>query len=832
MVDSSADEKNEDGKLDVVEVKPVHPIIEKATKISHFCLNNSKFTAGMTVMTIWALFGDDFKWSFTGPDADGAFDAIAFIALLMFGTELTMSCLAKPNYYNSFYFWLDVVSTVSLVPDITFLWKLILGEDDESGAESAQALKAGRASRAGTKASRIIRIVRLVRMVRIVKLYKMHGAKEVEQTSTIEPSKVGKKLTEMTTRRLICMILAMVLVLPFMYKSNLANGKDPSDEDYLQNGLWNLHLVPQGYNESLKASGNHVADVTFRRQIEHYAQKLSMTQGPLLYLSVCPPPDKDDKLGCYTHWEDKTIRQWVNQRQNGAEMYSNFAQIFEDYRTEEVGIAQFETCYDGDVKTTKERTGCTSTAVVSIRHATRQESGLNIVKTCFIMILLTGGAIFFSKDAQLFVIGPIERMMELVKKLADNPLESATMDKSSYLDDETNVRNEGYETALLESTLERVGLLLQIGFGAAGAAIIGKNMASGSGKLNAMVPGKKITAIYGFCDIRQFTDTTECLQEEVMVYVNKLGNIVHSATHMYYGMANKNVGDAFLLSWKICDGELDGFTNFNDEAKEEQRLAANDAVRCPAMHPSSRAKRFITPSAMADSSIHAFLKCIIDLENENDTGCLAVYATYEAVLRRFGPGFRIKMGFGMHVGWAIEGAIGSELKIDATYLSPHVEMSDRLEAASKIFGAKLNISHWLVNLTSPSFKKLIRPVDCITVEGVPCPLTVYTYDVMNNKPKFGTQVFDEGTGLLKLTNWDDAEFVEIQNGLHPSFLPTYRRGWNAYFLGDWEAARGFLEEALVLKEKDGPTMFVLNVMEENKWMPPEDWKGHHKLDEF
>jgi hypothetical protein len=59
-----------------------------------------------------------------------------------------------------------------------------------------------------------------------------------------------------------------------------------------------------------------------------------------------------------------------------------------------------------------------------------------------------------------------------------------------------------------------VGQLLQIGFGAAGAEIIGKNINSGSGKLNAMVPGKKITSIYGFCDIRQFTDTTECLQEE------------------------------------------------------------------------------------------------------------------------------------------------------------------------------------------------------------------------------------------------------------------------------------------------------------------------------
>ena len=90
---------------------------------------------------------------------------------------------------------------------------------------------------------------------------------------------------------------------------------------------------------------------------------------------------------------------------------------------------------------------------------------------------------------------------------------------------------------------------MQVGFGAAGADIIRANMASGD--LNPMTTGKRITAIYMFCDIRSFTDTTECLQEEVMVYVNKIGHIMHGNTHKFFGMANKNVGDAFLLSWKV-----------------------------------------------------------------------------------------------------------------------------------------------------------------------------------------------------------------------------------------------------------------------------------------
>jgi class 3 adenylate cyclase len=50
------------------------------------------------------------------------------------------------------------------------------------------------------------------------------------------------------------------------------------------------------------------------------------------------------------------------------------------------------------------------------------------------------------------------------------------------------------------------------------------------------------------------------------------------------------------------------------------------------------------------------------------------------------------MGFGLHVGWAIEGAIGSFYKIDASYLSPNVNMASRLEAATKQFGVQLLIS--------------------------------------------------------------------------------------------------------------------------------------------
>ncbi len=36
-----------------------------------------------------------------------------------------------------------------------------------------------------------------------------------------------------------------------------------------------------------------------------------------------------------------------------------------------------------------------------------------------------------------------------------------------------------------------------------------------------------------------------------MVFVNTLAEIVHSCTDKYGGAANKNIGDAFLLVWKL-----------------------------------------------------------------------------------------------------------------------------------------------------------------------------------------------------------------------------------------------------------------------------------------
>jgi class 3 adenylate cyclase len=87
-------------------------------------------------------------------------------------------------------------------------------------------------------------------------------------------------------------------------------------------------------------------------------------------------------------------------------------------------------------------------------------------------------------------------------------------------------------------------------------------------------------------------------------------------------------------------------------------------------------------------SVISFLKIISSLKKSRK---LIKYKEHEGLNKRM-PNYSVKLGLGLHIGWAIEGAIGSYYKIDASYLSPNVNMASRLEAATKQYGVPLLIS--------------------------------------------------------------------------------------------------------------------------------------------
>ena len=93
----------------------------------------------------------------------------------------------------SFFFWLDFVSTVSMLPDIGWVWQAWTGGGGSGSAGNAAQL--AKTSRAG-RVTRVIRVIRLIRLIRIVKLYKQAKLAQQKQEEKQKADADKKKKRE------------------------------------------------------------------------------------------------------------------------------------------------------------------------------------------------------------------------------------------------------------------------------------------------------------------------------------------------------------------------------------------------------------------------------------------------------------------------------------------------------------------------------------------------------------------------------------------------------------------------------------------------------------
>lgn len=88
--------------------------------------NDSFFVICMTIVTLYALLGSDISVAFLSKKYDYIFDILSTLALVLFFVELLLNIYADKQYIFSFFFWLDLVSTLSLIMEIDFIFSPIL----------------------------------------------------------------------------------------------------------------------------------------------------------------------------------------------------------------------------------------------------------------------------------------------------------------------------------------------------------------------------------------------------------------------------------------------------------------------------------------------------------------------------------------------------------------------------------------------------------------------------------------------------------------------------------------------------------------------------------
>jgi hypothetical protein len=171
---------------------------------------------------------------------------------------------------------------------------------------------------------------------------------------------------------------------------------------------------------------------------------------------------------------------------------------------------------------------------------------------------------------------------------------------------------------------------------------------------------------------------------------------------------------------------------------------------------------------------------------------------------RLGAGVRevsLELFFGMDAGWAVEGAVGSSYKIDATYLSPHVNMASRMMSATKQYGLFLLLSQKVESLLSFNAQRSLRHIDTVTVKGSSIQQKIFTFDMKVRDDFFLYSKTDSQSDLdserYSPAIWDnDQDLCAMRNHISDEFLDAFNQGRDEYLAGkDWKKAIQLLKLA-------------------------------------
>ena len=476
---------------------------------------------------------------------------------------------------------------------------------------------------------------------------------------------------------------------------------------------------------------------------------------------------------------------------------------------------------------------------------------------------------------------------------AENPLSHATASNSKAsqnsagtLADQEELGN--YETEQLIQAIATIAELLRKCWGVAGAGIISTNLArTKDGKtvvFNPTVPGKSVYALFGFVAINDFSMQLRVLDRDVMRLINDVARVVHDEVYRWAlgnsGQCNKNLGSAFLMVFRIGD-----FLEVNEkQRKAEDVVFKRQPNRLAKARKRNARRRASSRHFTAGKTLQ--LASLPGIQTFADRALLGLLKSFAGIHRdkhlkgwqddfRLGAGvgaFKVNVIYGMDAGWAVEGAVGSEYKIDATYLSPHVNMASRMMSACKQYGVTVLLSQAVEELLSKTARSKLRHLDTVYVKGSSVEQRIYTYDARFDGADFflferSPEQADMEAEAYSSNIWEtDQDLRSMRQHVNDEFMEKFRRGVTKYLDGRWEEATELLLDAddlmlrTVIEEGyvdykaddfggllfdrnatsddimrirhefgDGPSKCLVHYMQRRKCVPPKDWHGVRAL---
>jgi hypothetical protein len=549
-----------------------------------------------------------------------------------------------------------------------------------------------------------------------------------------------------------------------------------------------------------------------------------------------------------------------------------------------------------------ESTGVRTKVFYNLSESVHRTAFNSFMLQLTMLLLIIASLGYLRRDARRYVIAPLRKMLKIVLRYAENPLAGApTNDDSTPLSElnmeelatnDTDMMDIGgrksklgsYETEQLITAVTKITDLLRKCWGVAGAGIISSNLARNKdGKntvvFNPIVPGKIVYAIFGFAGINDFSHLLRSLDKDVMTLINDVARVVHNEVYRWglgeSGQCNKNLGAAFLMVYRIGD---------SNEVREKKEQATN--VFFDKKKPIPNSKKGQIPKTKIDDELDNIqLASIPGISAFADRALLGLIKSFAGINREesikawendyrlgaFVKAFSVEMSVGMDAGWAVEGAVGSIYKIDATYLSPNVNMASRMMCATKQYKLAILVSHAVYEMLSPQAKKMMRHIDTVFVKGSKKKQQIYTFDARHQGVDFflnkrSNVNADKEADSYTPDIWNkDQDLREMRSHITKDFEKKYAAGLEQYLKGNFRDSVKLLKEAdeimienvvydgrlegvnavgdklldsnsndeevyhLRKEIGDGPCHTLVAYMEKENCEAPFDWKGVRQL---
>ena len=161
----SEEKKKKRGQAGEEESEPVRQQVREVVE-------GKLVTVVMTCTTLYALFGDDLRMWLTTKATDDYFFMGFVVSFILFTSELLVNSCVVDDFKYSFFFWLDFIATLSLIPDIPWFMDVInsfLGL--QLSKYGVDVIPGSYVSEKSSKNIKVFKSVRLIRLIRIIKLY-------------------------------------------------------------------------------------------------------------------------------------------------------------------------------------------------------------------------------------------------------------------------------------------------------------------------------------------------------------------------------------------------------------------------------------------------------------------------------------------------------------------------------------------------------------------------------------------------------------------------------------------------------------------------------------